>query len=237
MTNPKKLTYPQARSVAYFFHRQLWHLLYLLIFVPLTYFLSRTLLMEGSWLGLSTAQWFWASIIISIVHQVIVWVVFRLQLGWASLTRLFGSADLVVWGALFFPLFIGRIFLQVGLARSTPGTLAMPIPLATGISLILMLPALFTLWSVVRYFGVIRALVGDHFRLKYREMPLETRGIYRFSSNAMYTYVLLIFWAIALINRSLPALFMAFFHHAYIWVHYYCTEKPDMDIIYPDSNS
>ena len=31
---------------------------------------------------------------------------------------------------------------------------------------------------------------------------------------------------------SLAALAAALFQHAYIWVHYYCTEAPDMDLIY-----
>jgi len=237
MTNPEKLWYPQARSTAYFFYRQEWHLLYLLVFVPLTFFLSSPFLENSAWLGLNSAQWFWISIILSIVHQVIVWIVFRLQLGWAPLTQLFGKADLVAWGAIFFPLFLGRIFAQVGFAQATQATLALAKPLAIGISIVLILSALYTLWSVVRYFGLIRAMVGDHFRLRFREMPLETRGIYKYSSNAMYTYVLLLFWAIALINRSLPGLFMAAFHHSYVWVHYYCTEKPDMEIIYKNNFS
>jgi len=31
---------------------------------------------------------------------------------------------------------------------------------------------------------------------------------------------------------TLAALAAALFQHACIWVHYYCTEKPDMELIY-----
>ena len=232
MTNPDQLVYPGARSVSFFFHRQIWHLLSLLILTPLAWWLAAPQLGRGAWLGIPAANWFWASVILSIVHQEVVWIVFRLQLGWATLTRLFGKADLFIWGLIFMPLFASRVVTVVGLARSTGDTLALARPLAVGLVAILIIPALYTLWSVLRYFGLTRAMVGDHFRLRYRQMPLENRGVFRYSDNAMYAYGFLILWAIALFNLSLPALVAAVFQHLYIWVHYYCTEKPDMDMIY-----
>ncbi|MFW5850458.1 MAG: methyltransferase [Spirochaetota bacterium] len=72
---------------------------------------------------------------------------------------------------------------------------------------------------------------GDHFRRRYREMPLVTQGVFRFSSNAMYGYAFLLLWAIALITRSHAALAAALFQHTYIWVHRYCTEEPDMPLL------
>ena len=33
-------------------------------------------------------------------------------------------------------------------------------------------------------------------------------------------------------GASWAALVVAFFSHAYIWVHYLCTERPDMRLIY-----
>jgi protein-S-isoprenylcysteine O-methyltransferase Ste14 len=98
-----------------------------------------------------------------------------------------------------------------------------------------MMPAAYGIWSVIRYFGLVRALGADHFRSAYRSMPLETRGAYRFSDNVMYSMVFLLFWAVALILDSPLALISAAFQHAYIWVHYYCTEEPDMRVIYAHS--
>lgn len=235
MTNPEKLWYPQVCSMSFFFHRQAWHLLALLVLVPAAWLLAFPHIDDGAWLGITATQWFWTTIITSIVHQVVVWVVFRLQLGWATLTHLFGKADLWIWGMIFLPLFVGRVITLVGLARATQATLALPRPLAVGVAVLLLILALYTVWSVLRYFGLTRAMVGDHFRVPYRQMPLENRGIFRYSSNAMYAFGFSVLWAIALFNLSTPALVVAGFQHAYIWVHYYCTEKPDMEIIYGDS--
>jgi hypothetical protein len=235
MTDPDELWYPQARTASFFFYRQAWHLVSLLILVPLAWRLGSPHLGDHVWLGLSATRWFWISLIVCVIHQVVVWIVFRLQLGWATLTRIFGKADMVVWGLLFLPLLFSRVISQVGLARATQETLAFPKTPATGMAIILLLPALYTFWSVFRYFGLTRAMVGDHFRLRYRRMPLENRGIFKYSSNAMYTYGFLILWAVALFHLSLPALVMAAFQHVYIWIHYFCTEKPDMEIIYHDA--
>ena len=48
----------------------------------------------------------------------------------------------------------------------------------------------------------------------------------------MYLYAFMLFWAIAIGCNSSAALTVATFSHAYIWVHYYATEKPDMNVIY-----
>jgi protein-S-isoprenylcysteine O-methyltransferase Ste14 len=93
-------------------------------------------------------------------------------------------------------------------------------------------PVVYTAWSVGRYFGIPRALGGDHFRQEYRELPLVREGAFKYSSNAMYAFVFLVFWAIALLTGSRAALASALFQHAYIWVHFYCTEEPDMQVIY-----
>lgn len=232
MTELNQLWYPQARTLKYFFHRQVWHLLALFVLVPTAWWLAFPLLGDGMWLGVTASQWFWAAIILSITHQVVVWIVFRLQLGWATLTRLFGKADLAIWGVLFLPLFASRVITVVGLAQSTQNTLNVPPMLAVVLAVCVLIPSLYTLWSVFRYFGMTRAMVGDHFRVRYRQMSLENRGVFKFSGNAMYAFGFLLLWAIALINLSVPALVLAGFQHIYIWVHFYCTEKPDMDIIY-----
>jgi hypothetical protein len=52
----------------------------------------------------------------------------------------------------------------------------------------------------------------------------------------MYTFAFLALWAIALLTGSRAALAGALFQHAYIWVHMYCTEAPDMRVIYSRQN-
>ena len=44
----------------------------------------------------------------------------------------------------------------------------------------------------------------------------------------MYVFGFLLLWIPALAGRSYAALATALFSHAYIWVHWYCTEKPDL---------
>jgi hypothetical protein len=235
-TTKEQLWYQEARSLSYFFHRQIWHLLALLILPPLAWALAAPVLGEGTWLGIADTTWFWLSMGVAVLHQLIVWIVFRLQMGWATLSKVFGWADLLVWGLLFLPFLVLRVVSVVGLAKSTQSSLELPGAIAFLLGIILLIPVIYTAWSVLRYFGLIRAMVGDHFRTLYREMPLVDQGIFKYSSNAMYTFGFLGLWAIGLLIGSQVALCMALFQHAYIWVHYHCTEKPDMEIIYSNDH-
>ncbi|NJM40809.1 MAG: hypothetical protein HC853_08580 [Anaerolineae bacterium] len=189
--------------------------------VPGAVYLALPALDGSVWLGISDVKWFYASIVGVILHQVIGWLVFRTQLIYALFTRLFGRYDMVVWGAIFFPLMLLRPTLLMGLGLADSGSLDGPRWLQVMLGVVLLIPALYTGWSIERYFGVPRALGGDHFRRKYREMPLVKEGAFRYSSNAMYTFAFMLFWAIALLTGSRAALAAALFQHAYIWVHMY----------------
>lgn len=167
--------YKEARTLKYFFHRQIWSLFAVLILVPITWSFAIPVMGEGPWMGITDITWFWFAVGVPIVHQVVVWIVFRGQLGWGFLTKLFGKYDLLVWAIVFLPFLIARVIIILGLARSSSNTLALPQSIA-----------------------------------------------------------FLLLWSIALFQGSQPALIVAIFQHAYIWVHYFCTEKPDMEIIYPD---
>ena len=91
---------------------------------------------------------------------------------------------------------------------------------------------IYTMYSVFRYFGYERAVGADNFFPEYREKPFVREGIYRYTSNAMYTYGLLIFFPIGIWCASDAALILAVYHYSAGWAHYFCTEKPDMHIIY-----
>lgn len=82
---------------------------------------------------------------------------------------------------------------------------------------------------------MIRASGADHFDRKYREMPLVRKGIFRFTSNGMYLYAFLLFWAIAVGFNSAAGVVVAAFSHAYVWIHFFATEKPDMKYFYPSN--
>jgi protein-S-isoprenylcysteine O-methyltransferase Ste14 len=143
---------------------------------------------------------------------------------------------MVVWGIIFFPLMFLRPILTLGLGLSDFGSIESfrTIQIIAGFALLI--PVIYTGWSIKRFFGIPRALGGDHFRQKYSEMPFVKEGAFKYSSNAMYSFAFLLFWAIALLTGSIAALASALFQHAYIWVHMYCTENPNMELIYRKSN-
>jgi hypothetical protein len=233
MTDPAEATIVQARSVRYLFFRQPLHVGLVILLVSVCYALAAPRFgYSQPLLGLGDRGWFWLSVVVAVVHQVIVAFVFRTQLGWGVLSRLFGKRDLTVWGLVFMPLLIARPVVVTGLAIADSGSLMLPGWLALSLGAALLVPSVFAAWSVARYFGIPRALGGDHFRLHYRRMPMVREGAFSWTPNAMYLLVFLGLWSIALIARSHLALVAALFQHAYIWVHYYCTEKPDMDLMY-----
>jgi len=186
-------------------------------------------------LGLGPRGWAEATIWLAVGHQALVALVFRAQLYMAAMTRLFGRHDMAVWRSVFLPLLVAR---PVGLALAgwhDPGTLPGPAWGVIALGAVLMLPPIWGMHSVLRHFTIARALGGDHFRESYAAMPLVREGAFALTPNVMYTVVPLALWGIALMLDSPLALLLAAFQHAYIWVHMYCTERPDMDRIYGPS--
>jgi len=226
-----------SAAASYLYKRQALHILLLLLMVMAMLAAIPDHLPGGEWMGLKDHQLLALMAVIVPVHQVIVALVFRLQLMHGLFTRLFGAKDLFVWGTIFLPLLILRFLAVAGLALSTSGSLNQLLPETFRIpgiilGILLLIPAVYTIYSVFRYFGLTRALGADHFREEYRHLPLENRGMFRYSSNAMYVYALFIMWALALLTWSWPALIAALYQHLAIWIHWYCTEAPDMEVIY-----
>ncbi|MCH9682279.1 MAG: phosphatidylethanolamine N-methyltransferase family protein [Deltaproteobacteria bacterium] len=200
--------------------------------IPGAWALAAPALGDGQWLGLTDRWWFWAAIAVPVAQQVAVALFWRAQLCHSMLTRWFGDGGLVVWGALFFPLLVARPLVLVAAGLSDHGSLEVAPPMSIGLGAVLLLPAVWTMHSVRKYFGFARALGGDHFFERYRTMPMVRRGAFAHSSNAMYTFVFIGLWGLALITQSRVALALALFQHAYIWVHWYCTEQPDAVVLY-----
>ena len=153
-------------------------------------------------------------------------MIWRAQLTHQIVTRVFGDRSLVAWGALFMPLLIARPLLVFALGMADRGSLGTPATASMVIGTLLLVPAAWAMHSVVKSFSIPRALGGDHFFERYRIMPFVREGAFKVSSNAMYTFVFLGLWGIALILRSQAAIAVALFQHAYIWLHWYCTEQP-----------
>lgn len=120
----------------------------------------------------------------------------------------------------------------IALSISNAAAIEAPPAARIVVAALLAVPSLYLFYSVARYFGFIRAAGADHFDPGYRSMPLVRDGIFRYSRNSMYVYGLLVLWIPGIIAAAPAAILVAAFQHAYIWVHYYCTELPDMRRIY-----
>ena len=219
-------------SVSYLFARQIQHVLIVALLIPGAYYLALPALDGATWLGIADTSWFWALMLVVVLHQIVVWFVFRTQLVFALFSRLFGKYDLVVWGVIFFPLFLLRPLLTLAVGLADRGSLDALRGLQLVLGCLLLIPVAYTGWSIKQYFGIARALGGDHFRQEYRQLSLINQGAFQYSANAMYAFAFLLFWALALLTGSRAALATALFQHAYIWIHMYCTEEPDMQVIY-----
>jgi Phospholipid methyltransferase len=183
-------------------------------------------------LGLSATGWARLSIALAVLHQVIVALVFRLQLHRNLLSRWLGDRDMAVWRMIFLPLLIARplSLLMTGWADTIAITAYRPAEILAGLALIGL--AIWAVHSVLVYFTLPRALGGDHFRDEIAALPLVDKGVFKYTSNGMYGVIFLGLWGIALLFGSWNALVLALFQHCYIWVHMYCTEAPDMAWIY-----
>lgn len=213
--------------------RQWLHALLLLLLLAGTFWASGIEgFATGQLWGVNSTTWCKLAITTAVLHQVYVWIIWRVQLHTGWITKTMGAAGFTLYAIGFSILGILRVVLVVLLAISNRGALpGEPVALQV-LGAAALLPALYLFYSVHRYFGFRRAFGIDHFDASYRSMPFVRRGIFRWTSNGMYVFGFLVLWAPALWFASPAALVAALFNHLYIWVHYLSTELPDMRRIY-----
>ena len=182
--------------------------------------------------GISTPAWLWLAVALAVTHQVYVWFCWRMQLHASLLTRVFGALGFPLYAVVFSILLISRVVVIFILALANRDTLAVDLTVLRILAMIALIPAVYLIYSVQRYFTFTRACGIDHFDASYRSLPFVRSGIFRFTRNGMYTFGMLLLWVPALWYASRAALCMALFSHIYIWVHYYATELPDIKRIY-----
>ena len=217
------------------FQYQIWHFLSLLLLVWGIYFFLclDSSLMDGHLLGMDTRFWFILAVLSPIVHQLYVLVCWRLELYDQRMTRVFGENAFRLFKIGFAVLIISRPVTIILLAISNAFTFNMNTMLCYGISVLLLIPGIYLMYSVKNFFGFDRAFGIDHFEPeRFRNVPMVRKGIFKYSSNAMYVYGFFLLWVPGVLAQSKAALLIAAFNHIYIWVHYYFTEKPDMKAIY-----
>ena len=76
-----------------------------------------------------------------------------------------------------------------------------------------------------------RVIAAGHFRERYRNVDVPSKGAYRLSRQPFYTYGFLLFWGVAVVGSSRIALAVALFQYTYIWVYRYCIEAPNERVL------
>ncbi len=214
---------------------QAYHLLAWLVIGALLYFAAEHFsAKESSIRGLSTFSWILISWIFAGLHQA--WIVFfwRMELYTGKISRWLGKSGFLIFRIGFIVFSLIRLFPVIPVSLSTANTMSIP-PYVTIPIIVISIPfILWGLYSVIFYFSVTRAFGADHFDPSYRKGTLEKRGIFKYIPNSMYTIILLMLYHPGLLLQSPLGLITAAAHHAFVWVHYFCTEKPDMKVIYGD---
>jgi len=174
----------------------------------------------------------WSAISAPVLHQVYVWAVWRLELYKRTFTSHFGlHRAFNIYRVGFSILFVSRLVFITILAFSSQDSLSID-PVFSYLVAATITPAvIYLFYSVKVYFTMDRAFGLDHFDKAYN-VPYVKEGIFRYTDNGMYIFGLMILYLPGLILFSKAAMVVAIFNHIYIWVHYYCTERPDMQVIY-----
>jgi len=157
---------------------QLFHLLCLTILLLVTWFL---------WVDIGSLSpfIFWLTISVPIAHQIFVWLAWRMELKSKSVSN---SIGLKFYLILFFVFLIGRLVSFLFLIWKDYGSLKLGIAPCIILSVTFFIPAIYTMYSVKKYFGFVRAAGADHFDPTYRTMPLVKKGMFKYSTNSMYAY-------------------------------------------------
>jgi len=223
----------QTRKI---FEYQIWHLISLIviIFTLNLYLVSNPDVLNGTLWGITTKAWFWLAIAIPVIHQVYVWLIWRLELYQSTFTKRYGLArSFSIYSTGFSILFVSRLITIIILAYSNKNTLHLNPVLTYALALLITPLVIYLFYSVKKYFTLERAYGIDHFD-KYYSEPYVKKGIFKYTDNGMYVFGLMILYLPGLLLLSEAALLAALFNHVYIWVHYYFTERPDMLEIYGD---
>ena len=183
---------------------------------------------QNSFIGISSLGWFMIAMSIPLIHQAYVWICWRSELCWKSISKTIGFRGYVI---LFFVLIISRLSAIV-LCFVDYGSLYNPGWFAWILSIIVFIPGAYTMYSVKKYFGFLRAAGADHFDPKYRNIPFEKRGIFKWTPNAMYVFAIGIPFALAIATGSQSMFIVAIYTYKSIWLHYFFTEKEDFKVIY-----
>ena len=212
----------------FFFKNQIWHIGGLIL---LFYIGCQIVDFENNsnvFLGISVKNWFLFSMMTPLIHQSCVWLCWRSELCWKIISRTIGFKVYVI---IFFILAILRLS-SIGLCFADYGSWFTPGWMAWIVAILIFVPFVYTIYSIKKYFGFLRATGKDHFDPSYKNIPFEKRGIFKWSPNAMYVFAIGIPFSFAVATGSKSMFIVAIYTYICIWLHYFCTEKEDFKYIY-----
>ena len=212
----------------FFFKHQIWHIGGLIL---LFYLGCQIVDFENNsnvFLGIDAKNWFVFAMMTPLLHQGYVWLCWRSELCWKIISRTIGFK---AYAVVFFILIISRLS-SIGLCFADYGSLFTPGWITWSISVLIFIPAIYTIYSIRKYFGFVRASGIDHFDSRYKNIPFEKRGIFKWTPNAMYTFAIAVFFGFAISAGSKAMFVFAGYTYIGTWLHYFCTEKEDFKVIY-----
>ena len=215
-------------KLRFFFRHQIWHFGGTILLFYIGVQMVDLEVNTNAFLGISALNWFMIAMSVPLIHQAYVWICWRSELCWQSISNTIGFKGYII---IFFTLIISRLSAII-LCFVDYGSLYKPGLLAWILSIILFIPGVYTMYSVKKYFGFLRAAGADHFDPKYKDMPFEKRGIFKWSSNAMYTFAIPVMFAFAISAGSKATFIFAAYTVIGAWLHYFCTEREDFKVIY-----
>ena len=219
------------------FEKQDWHfvLLALLVVSANTIMDRFPLFFLGAFWGLSAETWLWIGIIAAILHQLYVMIIWRVQLETQWLTANLPRIGYIAYLVDYTMMLIARIGAIVLVALANRETLFIPAAARWTTALILAIPFAWLVHSIIKYYGFKRMAGAEHFELSSRDTGWAGQGIFKYVPNAIYVFGPLAFYIPGFLLASPASLLLALFNHLYLWIHYFCTELPNLRRIYgPD---
>ena len=215
-------------KIGFFFKHQVWHIGGLIIFFYLSCQLVDFENNSNAFLGISAKNWFLFAMMTPLLHQGYVWLCWRSELCWKTISRTVGFKAYAV-----IMIIIGILRLSgIGLSFADYGSWFTPGWIAWILSVLIFIPFIYTIYSIKKYFGFMRATGIDHFDLSYKDKPFEKRGIFKWSSNAMYAFAIPVFFGFAFSSGSKAMFIFAAYSFIGVWLHYFCTERENIKVIY-----
>ena len=151
--------------ISRFFENQIQQLVILaILFVSALSVYDLWMVPPGEWFGLSTKQWFLVAITSPVIHQIYVWLCWRGELYFKTLTKNFGDKAYSIFSIFFGILIFVRFFSIIAVCIADYQSLSLSSAVRYPLAFILHLPAIYAIYSVVRYFGVARVPGEGHFR-------------------------------------------------------------------------